>query len=116
MFFDHSADYFSNERFNKSFMNYAERSAKMTETNGYIWDDLRRIRAGKNSKTVDFGKLWDILRSPDASLLEESKWMFDIKDDKYLDMNAERTVDSMHQKVSYSTLPRVGNSFLRKYL
>ena len=97
-------------------MNYSDRSQKMLGSEGYYFDDLRRIRAGKNTRTVDFGKLWDVLRSNDASLLEDSKWMFDLKDNKYLDMNADRTVESMNQKVSYSTYPRVGNSFLRKYL
>ena len=42
--------------------------------------------------------------------------MFDLNDDKYLDVNAERTVESMNQKVGYLSYPRVGNSFLRKYL
>ena len=37
-------------------------------------------------------------------------------DCKYLDTNADRTVESMAQKVAYDTYPRMGNSFLRKYL
>lgn len=58
-----------------------------------------------------------MFRSSDETLYENSKWIFEnLNDDKFLDVNAERTVASMNQKVSYQTFPRSGNSFLRKLL
>ena len=41
---------------------------------------------------------------------------FDPENAKFLDKNAKNTVTSMGQKVSLSTYPRSGNSFIRKYL
>jgi hypothetical protein len=75
-----------------------------------------RIRAKADSKKViDFGLLWDILRSDDKTLLEEHKWIFE-GNCKYLDPKSERNVENTFNSVSYSTYPRCGNSFLRKYL
>jgi len=52
-----------------------------------------------------------ILRSKDASLMEENAWMFD---------GQIRLLDGAPiptgQKVAFDTWPRTGNSFLRKFL
>ena len=71
-------------------------------------------------KTVDFGELWDTLRSDDQSLLESLAWVFeDQNDSKYFNMKdppSGRTVESTGNMVSYSSFPRCGNTFLRKNL
>jgi hypothetical protein len=75
-----------------------------------------RIRAKPGSnKVIDFGLLWDVLKSDDKSLLEDNKWIFE-GNCKYLNPNSERNVENTGNAVSYSTYPRCGNSFLRKYL
>ena len=56
-----------------------------------------------------------MLKSKDVSLLTENAWMFE-GDTKFLNMQADATVDSMHNHVSYCSFPRMGNSFLRMYL
>ena len=37
---------------------------------GYVLDDLKRVRPGPESVTVDFGELVDTLLSSDPALLE----------------------------------------------
>lgn len=82
---------------------------------GYILDSLMRVRPGPEVKTIQFKHLWDMLRSQDHTLIQQ--WMFsDIKDTRYLQKDAEITVETMGQIVSYCSYPRCGNSFLRKYL
>ena len=104
-------------KYNSQFLRFTERFQKNYSPSGYIVDDMKLIRAGPDTKTVDFGDLWDMFRSTDEALLKNHQWVFeDLKDDKFLNANAERTVASMNQKVSYSTFPRSGNSFLRKLL
>ncbi len=78
-------------------MTYSERLYQNYGQKGYITDDLKHVRPGPDTKTVNFGRLWDILRSPDEKLLEEEKWIFeDPKDDKFLNENSERTVETMN--------------------
>ena len=50
-----------------------------------------KIRAAEGTKTIDFGTLWDVLKSNDPYLLEKEKWMFE-GDCKYLDAKSERNV------------------------
>jgi hypothetical protein len=60
----------------------------------------------------------DVLRSSDASLLEEHAWMFE-GECKFLNMTdpaSGKTVENTGNIVSYCSFPRCGNSFLRKYL
>jgi hypothetical protein len=56
-------------------------------------------------------KLLTILKSKDASLMEENAWMFD-GEIRMLDGAPIPT----GQKVAFDTWPRTGNSFLRKFL
>ena len=108
--------YMSTYRFNDQFKTYTERFNDNYKKYGYVTDDMMLIRAGPETKVVDFGQLWEVLRSDDPALLESSSWMFDRDDAKFLDMKSERTVDSMGQKICFASFPRCGNSFLRKYL
>ena len=50
-----------------------------------------------------------MLKSKDLSLLEKNKWIFEGQP-KYLD----ETVP-VHNKICYSSHPRSGNTFLRKF-
>jgi hypothetical protein len=82
----------------------------------FVLDEMMRIRAKPGSKKViDFGILWDVLRSDDKEMLEQNKWIFE-GNCKYLDPLSERNVENTGNMVAYSTYPRCGNSFLRKYL
>ena len=88
---------------------------------GYVLDDLRRVRPGPESTTVDFGELVDTLLSSDEGLLQTNSWMFsDKKHVKFLQSAGQaksgRTVSNTGSIVSYISYPRCGNSFLRKYL
>ena len=85
VFIDRSWNYFSLKKYNSTFHRYSERFEKNYSAGGYIVDDMKLIRPGPNTKTIDFGELWDVLRSSDESLLTNAKWMFeDRKDDKFL--------------------------------
>ena len=101
-------------------MLFRERFEKRFGHRGYVLDDLLRVRPGPSVRTVDFGELMDVLKSSDASLLEKNDWMFnDLDDAKYLNMHnpaSGKTVANTGNVVSYSSYPRSGNSFLRKYL
>ena len=81
---------------------------------GYYLDDLKRVRAGKYTRTVNFKHLMEVLKSNDEALLKDNEWMFE-GDSKFLDMSAEDTVDSMHNNVAFCTYARMGNSFLRMF-
>ena len=115
MFFDKEMTHCSLAKFNDDFMTYTERfDFKYHLNGGYYSDDLKRVRAGKDTKTVNFKHLMEVLKSSDESLLKDNEWMFE-GDSKFLDMSAEDNVDSMHNIVSYCSYPRMGNSFLRMY-
>ena len=75
---------------------------------------MKRIRAGPQTKTVNFGDLWDCLRSKDATKMT-GLFPQDINCEQFLNMKGKRTPSSMNQRVSFSTYPRCGNSFFRKY-
>lgn len=77
--------YFSTERWNDDFMTFTEMIEKRWKAYGYVVDDLKRIRPGPDSVTVDFGDLINTLLSSDESLLKTNSWMFtDKKHVKYL--------------------------------
>lgn len=80
---------------------------------GYKIDDMMRVRA-ETAKTVDFGDLWDCLRSKDKALCE-GMFPEDANQDTFINMNAKRTVSNCGQKVAFSTYPRCGSSFFRKF-
>ena len=107
--------YVSMEPWNSNYKRFKKRVEERYP--GYVLDGLQRISPGPNTKTVDFGKLWDVLISSDEKLLEEHAWIFSsLEDSKFLTKDSERTVASMQEMVAYCSYPRCGNSFLRKYL
>jgi hypothetical protein len=77
-------------------------------------DNMRRIRAGPTTETVNFGDLWDCLRSKDESLMN-GIFSDDFNQERFLKMKGRKTPSSTNQRVSFSTYPRCGNSFFRKY-
>jgi hypothetical protein len=97
-------------------LKYDERVQQVFGEAGYQLDDKNRIRPKKETKTVPFADLMDVLRSDDEKLLEENAWMFDEKECKFLDMNNEKTATSEGNKVIYASFPRSGQSFCRTYL
>ena len=62
----------STYRFNDQFKTYSERFDERNGKDGYVLDDLKLVRAGPETKTVDFGEFWDVLRSKDQSLLDSA--------------------------------------------
>lgn len=63
----------------------------------------------KSGKTVNFKQMIEILKSKDASLMEENKWIWD-GDFRFLDGEA------LPSKIAFNTYPRSGNSMFRRYL
>lgn len=96
-------------------MKYDEYFQSKYGCKGYVLDDLKRVRPGPDSKVVDFGLLWKVLKSNDEELLKQNEWIFDNDDAKYLDVASQETVESTGNLVAYCSFPRCGNSFLRKY-
>ena len=64
--------YFSHEKWNDEFMTCDEMFDKRWKQYGYILDNLKRLRPGPTTPTVDFGELFETLRSSDESLLEKN--------------------------------------------
>jgi hypothetical protein len=56
-----------------------------------------------------------VLKSDDEQLLNNNEWNLD-GDFKFLNQTAEQNVESMNNVVVYTSYPRMGSSFLRKYL
>ena len=101
-------------KYNDEFETYLEKFERRLGKEYYL-DDLSKVRPKPGTKVIEFGQLWDTLRSNDKSLLEQNKWMFD-EECRFLDPDSATNVQAMRQVVSYSSYPRCGNSFLRKYL
>jgi len=100
--------YVSMQKWNSKFTTFEENFLKRYP--GYELDQIKRVKP--IDKTVDFGKLWEMLTSDDSKLLEE--WQFG--DAEFFDIKSHNTPETMFEMVSYSSYPRCGNSFLRKYL
>ena len=114
-------NYWSMEKWNNEYETYMSRFQKRWSPYGYVIDHLHRVRPGPSTLTVDYGSLFEILISADRTLLELNKWIFeDINYPKFLkrvdSTDSGKTVESEGNFISYSTYPRVGNTFLRKYL
>lgn len=65
--------------------------------------------------TIHFNRLWQVLRSNDAQLLQSLGSVFE-GPLKFLDVTSEESVESVGQSVIYNSYPRMGQSFLRTYL
>ena len=107
--------YASMEKWNDEYSNYSEKF--QLRYPGWVLSQSKRVMPGPEVKKVDFGNLWEILKSKDEALLQQNSWIFDdLSDSKYLDNASANTVESMSEQCAYTSFPRCGNSFLRKYL
>ena len=76
---------------------------------GYHLDKNMVIRADPETKRINLKQLLALFRSKDENLWKEHAWQFD-GESRFLD--GENIVGN---KVAFSSWPRSGNSFLRKY-
>ena len=77
---------------------------------GYVLDKKMHVVAGPTTTTINLKQLIGLLRSKDADLWERNKWAFD-GNFRILDGEANYS-----QKVAFCSIPRSGNTFLRKYM
>ena len=67
--------------------------------------------AKPSTRTLNFSKLIEILKSKDENLLKENAWMFD---GEFRFLDGGKIPEG--QKIAFNTWPRSGNTFLRRYL
>lgn len=70
-------NYFSTEKYTSEFETHQQRFDRKYAPLGYQLDELHRVRAGPDTKTVDFWQLWDMLRSKDEQALKDMSWAFE---------------------------------------
>lgn len=80
------------------------------EALGYTFSDNKQTLQVKTAQTINLDELKEVLLSTDASLLTKYGWIFDGKS-KFLDAK-----DSEPGRITFTTCPRTGNSFLRMYM
>ena len=78
---------------------------------GYLLDKKQRIRAMPHTPTLNLKQLVSLLKSKDEVLWERCKWIFDVEGGLFLDGEANPS-----NKIAFTSFPRSGNTFLRKYL
>jgi len=78
---------------------------------GYVVDKRLCIRAGPETKTLNFNDLKALYLSKDLSRNAEFEWMAQ-ESNRFLDGSVDMTPHS----VAFSSYPRAGNSFLRRYI
>ena len=78
---------------------------------GYLIDERLCIRAGPTSQTLNFDNLRELFLSKDLSRCAEFKWI-EQESNRFLDGK----VDMLPHSVAFSSYPRAGNSFLRRYI
>ena len=93
----------------KTFERFSERFFRLYP--GYMLDKHMHIVAKPETPVINLQQLVSLLKSKDAELWEQSKWMFDPKHFRYLDGAPNKS-----NKVAFCSFPRSGNTFLRKYL
>ena len=74
---------------------------------GYRCDSKGRVEA-TTARVVNFKHLKEVLMSKDESLLEKNSWIFD---GQYRFLDGESLLGN---KVGFTSIPRSGNSFLRR--
>lgn len=117
IYLDKSWIYVSSTKWNDDYYTYQEIFDLQYKPLGYYIDDRLRIRPGEKTQTIDFCEWWDILNSSDEQKLKDADWMFnDIENTKFFNKNAEVNVESTGNAVGFLSFPRMGNSFLRKFL
>lgn len=76
---------------------------------GYLLDLNMKCIARQSTPVLNLKQLIHVLRSNDEDLWFKSKWMFE-QEFKFLDGSP-----NLSNKVAFSSYPRSGNTFLRKY-
>ena len=80
----------------------------MKHTGGYTCDQLGRV-VGAGARTLNLNTLRNILISTDESLFQQNEWIWD-GEFRFLDGAP------IEKRVGFTSYPRSGNSFLRRYL
>jgi len=89
---------------------YSTFSEKLKERYpGYTIDDHFAIVPLPETRTVNFKDFIELLKSKNLSKLKENRWIFE-GGAKFLDGTVP-----VKNKICYSSHPRSGNSFMRKY-
>ena len=99
------AEFFSLTQ-HEGFKNYSD-WIRLHFTRGEIIAEDGTVKAG-TARTVNFNQLAAMMKSTDASLLEEMNWVYD-GDFKFLD-----GTDLAGQRTAFLSFPRSGNSMLRR--
>ena len=106
IYMDETAIHFSLVK-HPGFCNYSERFREKYGS-GYACARDGSIVA-KTARTINHANLLNMLKSKDEQLFKDNAWIFD-GEFKFCDG------EKLASKISFSTYPRSGNSFLRKYL
>ena len=101
---------FSLERFSDEYETFSEKFNRYWK--GYKIDSNGLIRAD-TAPTVDYDMIISLYLSKDLSLLEKHKEIFE-KPSKYLD--GKKSLNEKGNNITYLTFPRMGSTFLRKYI
>jgi hypothetical protein len=91
------------------FMLFSDRVAMMYP--GYLVDMRLAIRAGPDTPTLNFNYMKELYLSKDLSRNNEFNWM-ELENNRFLDGK----VDMSEYSVTFSSYPRSGNTFLRRYI
>ena len=81
---------------------------QMKHKGGYTCDQLGRV-VGAGARTINLNTLRNILISTDESLSQQNEWIWD-GEFRFLDGAP------IEKRVGFTSYPRSGNSFLRRYL
>ena len=92
-----------------AFMLFSDRVAMMYP--GYLVDTRLAIRAGPDTPTLNFKYMKELYLSKDLSRNSEFNWM-ELENNRFLDGK----VDMSEHSVTFSSYPRSGNTFLRRYI
>ena len=80
----------------------------------YGCDKMGRVYPKPGTRTVNYGNLMQILKSSDEALFTQNAWIWD-GDFKFLD-GSHRLLQDEGNHVWFTSYPRSGNSFLRRYV
>lgn len=89
------------------FENFSERFKRIHP--GYYYSKCMHIRARPGTTVLNQKTLTHLFRSKDVELWEKAQWMFE-GEFKFLDGEENRS-----NKIAFSSFPRSGNTFMRKY-
>ena len=85
----------------------------VSQFEGFTLNDEKVIKVNDENSTINFDKLTETLKkySSQQESFESTRWMFE-GGPKFLDGKVEMQPTN---RVVYTSVPRSGNSFLRKY-